>query len=113
MEQDDQTYESTAWVTSELKWPTQSSTSWTDPYNDPTTGGHTGGPYTPSPPYTTVVYPESVVNLEPPIPKDLLKCFVCGIEDVLIFCDACRDVIREARKQWAKDFLEEIEDALS
>lgn len=111
MDQDDQTYESTAWVTSELKWPTQSSTTWAD-YNDQATGGHTGYPYNPQP-YTTVVYPESVDIGEPPIPKDLLKCFVCGIEDVLIFCDACRDVIREARKQWAKDFLEEIEDALS
>lgn len=56
------------------------------------------------------------VDITPPapvIPQALMMCVVCGVDDVLIFCDACREVIREARKQWARDFLEEIEDALS
>lgn len=52
-------------------------------------------------------------DVVPYMPPELMVCVVCGVDDVLIFCDACKEVIREARKQWARDFLEEIEDALS
>lgn len=97
-------------------YETSSTTSYTDvdaykwsdntTYPDPSTTG--GGPWTN--PYQHVQITDSPV---PVIPAELMVCVVCGVEDVLIFCDACKDVIREARKKWAKDFLEEIENALS
>lgn len=62
--------------------------------------------------YTTPASPDTM-EVTLPIPPELMVCVVCGVEDVLIFCDACKDVIREARKKWAEDFLEEIENALS
>lgn len=55
----------------------------------------------------------NVMDFVPYMPPELMVCVVCGVDDVLIFCDACKEVIREARRQWARDFLEEIEDALS
>lgn len=53
------------------------------------------------------------VQVIPVLPDELAVCVVCGVEDVVVFCDACKEVIREARKRWAEDFLKEIEDGLS
>ncbi|GAF94449.1 unnamed protein product, partial [marine sediment metagenome] len=47
------------------------------------------------------------------IPAVLKVCQVCGIEDVVVFCDECKNVMNWARKKWAEAAMKELEDDLS
>lgn len=52
-------------------------------------------------------------ELSSPIPEELKTCQVCGVEDVVVLCDECKNVMNWARKKWAEQILKEIEDDLS
>lgn len=47
------------------------------------------------------------------IPHELTVCQLCGVEEVIVFCDECKGILQLARKKWAETMMEEIEDALS
>ena len=47
------------------------------------------------------------------IPDELKVCQICGVGDVVVFCESCKEILQLARKVWAKAMMEEIEDALS
>jgi len=73
----------------------------------------------PNDPYTGVITDEwtNVVSvgdvIAPVIPDALTVCQICGEEDVIVFCEACKEVLKLARKVWAEQILKEIEDDLS
>lgn len=47
------------------------------------------------------------------LPTELTVCQICGAEEVVVFCDECKDILQLARKEWAKATMREIENDLS
>lgn len=64
---------------------------------------------------TTQVIPHTVSWEAAPyrLPPELTVCQICGEEDVVVFCESCKEILRLAKKVWAKAIMEEIEDAVS
>jgi len=53
------------------------------------------------------------VTWGPSIPEELKVCQVCGVEDVVVFCGECKNILNWARKKWAEAAMKELEDDLS
>lgn len=77
------------------------------------TGVNTGDWVDPSNPYSSQPSTWDMTLSTPTMPPELLVCQICGEEDVIVFCEACREVLKLARKVWAQQILKEIEDDLS
>ena len=79
-------------------------------------------PNTSSPPPITVsptVYPSNPPSVEQliyqPINDSELRemlnhCFVCGVDEVLIVCDLCKEAMLEVRKMMVRQMMKEMEE---
>ena len=64
---------------------------------------------------TTNVPLFSGANWEPTtlLPEELKVCQVCGVEDVVVLCGECKNIMNWARQKWAEAMMKELEDDLS